>query len=119
MSSEATKGLSLPTFSPWGFLQPCQELWMLLNSRTLCKIQKMYSETPWLLTFHFGEFKGLTCLCRLCSCWTKAGEAALCSPQPGSPEFLVGGPFPGPVLGPPFSQRLLEPATLTEPHVGL
>ena len=34
-------------------------------------------------------------------------------------EFLVGGHLLAPVLGHLFSQRLLEPATWTVPHVGL
>ena len=76
MSSKATKGLSLPTSPPWGFPPPCQELGALLNSRTLCNIQKMYSEPLRPLTSHSGELKGLTSLCRLRPCWTKAGKAA-------------------------------------------
>lgn len=83
MSSKATKGLSWPTFSPWGFLQPCQELWAFLNSRTFCKTQKMNSEPPRPLTSYFGEFKGLTCFCHLRPCWTRAGETVCCS-LPGS-----------------------------------
>lgn len=99
MSSKATKGLSLPTSPPWGFPPPCQELWALLNSRTLYNIQKMYSEPLQPLTSHSGELKGLTGLCRLRPCWTKAGKAAHSQAAQGGTGVFGWRPFTGSCFG--------------------
>lgn len=131
MSSKATKGRSRPTCSPArGFLQLCQELWARLNSWTLCKTQKMCSEPPRSPTFDFGGFQGLTCLCRLRPCWTRAGEAVSRSLRGswrgaygqvtlGGFGASSGGPFSGSSFGWSILPEAPGAAILTEPHVGL